>query len=204
MEQHRRKVCEAIRNVVGTPGLANHVYHRMVDHSMEAGFEVGLAWGVNEPKPAWSTWATADRLSSLACGFEDLPYTRLRQGERSGGLLDLGKVYWTSSRILPPGFSTDAAGDYRLLREWEPGTRLLFECARDGETTMITADPTCAGMVPMGPVGWAWMESRPDSVPLYRCALVDIFSDTHFVSTDANCEGEANEALLGYVLPASG
>jgi hypothetical protein len=204
MQTHKLKVCEALRNVLATPWTDNHIYHRMVDHSMESGFLVGLAWGVMDPKPAWNAYRLANLPGSLDCGYEDLPYTRLTQGFVGAGLLDLGKAYRTSSRSLPDDFELVSGSGWRLLRDWQPGTRMLFECATGEDLTMITADASCAGTVPMGPVGHVWIEPDAGLVPLYRCKLVDDFSNTHFVHDAPGCGGSTMEEFLGYALPPEG
>lgn len=200
IEKQRIKVCEALRNVVATPWTGNHIYHRMVDHHMEQNFKVGLAWGVNDPKPAWNVYRLANLQGSLGCGYEDLPYIRLHQGTVRTGLGDIGLGYWTSSRALPHDYERQPHSGWRLLRDWEPGTQMLFECATGDDTNMITADPLCEGEIPMGPVGHAWLEPPQGSVPLYRCYKENFVVSSHFVSTDVQCEGETQQAFLGYAM----
>ncbi|MEQ1507902.1 MAG: DUF5722 domain-containing protein [Myxococcota bacterium] len=187
-------LCDAMRNVLGTPGIDDHVYHRMVDHPVEVAS--GLALGLRNPdgsaKAAWTTWALANRDDlvppQLSCGFEDLPYTRLvRSWSASRG-------HWSSTRRAPAGFTTEAS--WRLFRDEQPGSVLLFECAV-GTGDLLTADPGCEGQQPLGPVGWAYTSEQPGTVALYRCVI----GADHFVSGDPGCEGTTTESTLGWVVP---
>jgi hypothetical protein len=188
-------VCDTLRNVLGTPGIVNYVYHRMRDHPGEGGLQLGLAREDGTLKPSWAVWALANRIDldppQLSCGFEDLPYTRLRRGYLAS------RGHWASSRLLPPGFAAEQA--WRLLRNPEPGTELLFECAVGGHN-LLTRDAGCEGQQPMGPVGYAWTAAGEGRVPLHRCRVGA--GEDHFVSTDPGCEGQTFEQLLGYALPA--
>ncbi|MBI2893569.1 MAG: hypothetical protein HYY06_08445 [Deltaproteobacteria bacterium] len=189
-------VCDSLRNVVGTPGIESYIYHRMLDHPTEvaAGLALGLRGPDGAAKPAWAVWALANRIDldppQLSCGFEDLPYLRLVRSYSSE------RGHWTSTRLPPPGFAREQS--WRLLRDETPGTRLLYECAFGGHD-FLTTDVGCEGQLPLGPVGWAWIDAAADRVPLHRCRIGQ--GEDHFVSTDAGCEGQTEESLLGYVLP---
>ena len=187
-------VCDTLRNVVGTPGIANYIYHRMRDHPAEGGLQLGLAREDGSLKPAWAVWALSNRIDldppQLSCGFEDLPYVRLRRGYNSS------RGHWASTRILPPGFSEEHS--WRLLRNEEPGTVLLFECEVGGHN-FLTDQPACEGQQPMGPVGYIYETEQPDTVALYRCRIGG--GRDHFVSGHAACEGQTVERLLGWALP---
>jgi len=187
-------VCDSLRNVLGTPGIENYVYHRLRDHAAEGGLQLGLVRTAGTFQPSWAVWALANRRDlvppQLSCGFEDLPHTRLRRGYHST------RGHWASSRLLPPGFVEERS--WRLLREPAPGTVLLFECAVGGHS-LLTPDPGCEGQQPMGPVGYAWTDAAAGRLPLHRCRI-GAGSD-HFVSPDPSCEGQIHERLLGYGLP---
>lgn len=189
-------VCRSFKNVLGTPGIESYIYHRMSDHPVEVagGLAVGLRNPDGTPKPAWATWALANRADlsppQLSCGFEDVPYTRLVRANRQG----IG--HWTSTRLPPTGAVLEQS--YRLLRDAAPGTHMLYEC-RVGEHTIVTLDPGCEGQAPMGPLGYAWDKAPPGGVELRRCR-VGAGTD-HFVSPDPKCEGQNVEQSLGYVLP---
>ena len=69
-------LCQAFRNILGTPGIISFIYHRLLDHK-EEGLNLGL-WRANKSnKNAWTTFACANRHGSCAgvskwpsCGFE--------------------------------------------------------------------------------------------------------------------------------------
>ncbi|NOL39593.1 hypothetical protein HPO96_04975 [Kribbella sandramycini] len=183
-------VCNIFRNVLGTPGIVNFNYHRMKDHADE--IAQGLAVGLRNPdhtaKPAWTTWALANRNdlnpAQLSCGFEKLPYTTLTRGNHQS------RGHWASSRILPSGFTTEAT--WRLFRKQEPGTIPLYEC-KVGAHNLLTRSVDCEGLQPLGPVGYA---RTTGTDPIYRCYIP--WKGDHFISRDPNCEGQQRESLLGY------
>jgi hypothetical protein len=189
-------VCDSFRNVLGTPGIDNYVYHRMVDHPAEtaAGLGVGLRNSDRSAKPAWSVWALANRNDlvppMLSCGFEELPYTRLRRSYNGT------RGHWASSRVAPSGFATEQS--WRLWREPRAGAVLLYEC-KVAQHNLLTRDVNCEGLQMLGPVGYVATAPEAGLVPLYRCR-VGAGTD-HFVSTSAACEGQTMEQLLGYVNP---
>ena len=190
------QLCAAFRNITGTPGIVSFLYHRMSDHPTEvaAGLGLGLRRADGSARPAWSTWALANRIDlnppQLDCGFEHLPHTRLVRGYRDSW------GHRASTRDLPAGFVEEQA--YLLERAEQPDTTLLFEC-EVGDHSLVTSDPGCEGLPPLGPVGWIHDLPGAGRVELFRCYVPS--TGDHLVSPDPACEGQTVEQSLGFAQP---
>lgn len=191
------QLCQAFRNVLGTPGVESFIYHRLLDHSTEvaAGLALGLWSGQNgghpsPAKPAWSTFALANQSGALSCGFEYLPYVRMVRGSKNS-------KHWITTRQLPSGFNEERA--WKILREPAAGTVMVYECrvgGVKGDHAMISTDPNCEGQFSMGPMGYVYTSQVSGTKPVYRCYVPG--NGSHFVSPASNCEGQTTEALIGY------
>ena len=194
-------VCKTFINTLGTPGVTNYIYHRMRDNIDEGELQLGLVRSDDSYKQAWAVWALCNHIydnpPDLSCGFEDLPYTRLRRSVKD---YTWTNRHWASSRLPPEGFVEEAS--WKLHREPQPGTRLLYECmvyqAWPGEHTFLSFDLDCEGQQNLGPVGYIYETQQPGTVALYRCAHSTVTD--HFISEDPNCEGQTVEQLLGYAV----
>lgn len=190
-EQEQAKgVCDSFKNILGTPGIENYVYHRMQDHQIEvddgAGF--GLHHADGTPKQAWNVWANAnhDNEQLRDCGFENGAYTQLTQYTHKN------RRPWSSSRIPPVGY--EASESWRLLRDHKPGTVMVYECG-NGNGSYTTLDATCAGAVTLGPVGYAFAEPQQHALPLFSCQI----GDNAFNTNDESCGAAEIREFLGYV-----
>ena len=76
-----KAICDSFRNVLGTPGITNFIYHRLKDNTQEGGLLLGLIRMDDKRKPSWKTWTSLNQLGSYNCGFEFLPYTRLQRAQ---------------------------------------------------------------------------------------------------------------------------
>lgn len=185
-------VCNSYRNVLGTPGIENYVYHRMRDNNYEAvrGAAFGLHREDGTAKPVWDTWSNMSGRDGqhygLNCGFENLPYTKLSSFANSNG------DYRASTRVV--GDSYSAVNDWYLLRDHAQNTYMAYEC-KAGGSSYISTDMYCGGELSYGPVGYVHEYDADDRVGLFTCS-----NDTQvFTSDEFGCGGSKVVEFIGYV-----
>lgn len=195
-QRQQAQLCQAFRNVLGTPGITSFVYHRLVDHPDEVagGLGCGLWNEDRSPKPAWTTFALANRKGVGAgwpsCGFDILPYVPLMRGYN-------GKKHWVTSRQFPSSVKVEQT--WHILREQAPNTQLVYECrvgGPNGDHTLISTLANCENQFNMGPMGYVYKTQVAGTSPIYRCYIAT--TGDHFISSDPNCEGQKEESLIGY------
>lgn len=195
-QRQQAQLCQAFRNVLGTPGITSFVYHRLVDHPDEVAGGLGCGlWNEDRlPKPAWTTFALANRKGVGAgwpsCGFDILPYVPLMRGYN-------GKKHWVTSRQFPSGVKVEQT--WHILREQAPNTQLVYECrvgGPNGDHTLISTFANCENQFNMGPMGYVYKTQVAGTSPIYRCYIAT--TGDHFISSDPNCEGQKEESLIGY------
>ena len=193
----RNYLCQAFKNILGTPGVESFIYHRLLDHSDEIrqGLALGLWSSKTSFKPAWELFALANRKGVNAnypsCGFELMPYVEMVSGYN-------GQFHYVSTRNLPSGYRK--LKSFKILRESKADTKLSFECrigGAKGNQAFISFDHNCENMFNMGPMGYLYTTKVENSIPIYRCYVPSI--GDHFISSSANCDGEGTkESLMGY------
>ena len=185
-------VCNSYRNVLGTPGIENYIYHRMHDNNYEVvrNAAFGLHREDGSPKPVWDTWSkmsgTYGQRNNLNCGFENLPYTKLSSSANSAG------DYRASTRVVGNEYGT--VNEWFLLRDYEPSTYMAYEC-KAGATSYISTDMYCGGELSFGPVGYVHEYAAADRVPLFTCSNgSQVFSSDEFA-----CGSNDVVEFIGYV-----
>lgn len=193
-EDQQRMLRVATRNVLGTPGINNFVYHRIKDHPNEGTFRPGLHDSENRPREAWFKWLENNRYRQsppkLSDGYEDLPYIRLVRSYKP----DAG--HWSSSRQAPAGF--EAETNFLLLREHLPNTTMLYECyIEEKNLTRISRDVSCGGQRNYGPVGYSFNfnDLAGNRLPLYS---IETASGDHLLTTNSE-EVRGQVSVLGFV-----
>jgi hypothetical protein len=198
VELQAQELCRSYETLLGTPGITNYVYHRLQDFPGEQQ-NIGLMNASGVQRSGWFTYFTANRIDLappvLLCGFENLPFTILKRGYHPV------RGHWTTSRRLPPEFTLERW--WKLLYVDAPKTRPLYECAvgaPGNSHNLPSLAAHCENLQPMGPLGFAYTEEIPGTIPLWRCNL----SGDHFVTDRPDCEGAVVEDFLGWVFPGDG
>ena len=193
----RNYLCQAFKNILGTPGIESFIYHRLLDHKdeLKSGIGCGLWSGVNQYKPAWELFALSNRKDVGSgyprCGFELLPYVEMVSGYN-------GAFHYVTTRNLPSGHKKQTS--FKIMREKEEDDMsLVYECrvgGSKGQHSFISSDPNCENMFNMGPMGYLYNKKVANSIPIYRCYESN---GDHFISPKSDCGGNGKqEALLGY------
>ncbi|CAF1221216.1 unnamed protein product [Adineta steineri] len=191
------QLCVAFEIILSTPNIDLFIYHRMKDHPVETkdGLGLGLVDTSGQYKRAWSLWALTNRFdittNKLSCGFENLPYVILKRGKHpiSG--------HFSTTRPLPSGYKIERT--WKLFREYQPNTKLIFECARTNDKRNFpSVQQNCENQDAWGPLGYIYIDqtTNPNAIPIYRCRS----GSNYFISPDSKCENTINEGLLGYAL----
>lgn len=184
-------VCNSFRNVLGTPGIDNYIYHRMQDNNYEAirGAAFGLRREDGSAKPVWETWKNmtghGDQ-QTRDCGFENLPYTKLTSSINSNG------DFRSSSRVVGDSFS--AISEWFLLRDHTEHTYMAYEC-RAADSSYISTDMYCGGELSYGPVGYVHEYDADDRVALFTCSN----GSSVYSSDEYACGSETIIEFIGYV-----
>ncbi|GEM_PF-653469 len=196
--RQQSQLCQAFQNVLGTPGISNFIYHRLIDVK-EEGLNLGLWNSDGSQKPAWTTFALANRSGVgagwPACGFQYLPYVEMMRGRK-------GNMHWVTTRQFPSGFTKEAGQSWKILRD-KPSedSVMVYECrvgGAGGGHTMISPDVNCEGQFNMGPMGYLYKSQKPGTSAVYRCYVPS--TGSHFISADPNCEGQTTESAVGYAI----
>jgi hypothetical protein len=196
-QAQRNYLCQAFKNILGTPGVESFIYHRLLDHSDEIrqGLALGLWRSKTSFKPAWELFALANRKgvnsNYPSCGFELMPYVEMVSGYN-------GQFHYVSTRNLPSGYRK--LKSFKILRESKADTKLAYECrigGAKGSQSFISFDHNCENMLNMGPMGYLYNTKVENSIPIYRCYVPSI--GDHFISSSEDCDGEGRqESLMGY------
>lgn len=186
-------LCRSFYNVLATPGIENYVYHRMQDHTVElnAGIALGLHNQNGNAKPAWNVWSTASgrngNRSQLACGFENLPYTKVTTYTHPQ------LASRTSSRLVDAQYTSQSS--WWLMRNHVSNAVTVHECTY-ATGSYLTLDASCQGQVSLGPVGYALRNHDTGRRALYSC---ERSNGDRFASDNEQCDNQGRQLeFLGY------
>ncbi len=103
-------ICQTFWNVLGTPGIDNYIWHRLIDTPTDPtdnGLDFGLIDASGNTKPAWQAFTHANNPARYSCGWGNMPNTKL---QRSHSTTVGARNHWVSTRLPPPGvYSGDKA-----------------------------------------------------------------------------------------------
>jgi hypothetical protein len=90
--------------------------------------------------------------------------------------------------------------DPRIKEIPAPHTHLVYQCTKPNSSALLSVWPSEVAVQPIScgiqPLFHLYKNQRAGLTPLYRC--ITAHSD-HFASTDANCEGQYSEGILGLI-----
>ena len=195
----KKYLCQAFKNILGTPGIESFIYHRLVDHEVELrdGLGCGLWSQTDRYKPAWELFAFANRYGVgeeyPACGFELLPYVEMVNAFN-------GNFHYVSTRNLPKGFTKENSFKIKRENDNNEDMILVYECrvgGEKGEQSFISNDNNCENAFNMGPMGYLYNQQVENSIPIVRCIITS--NGDHFITSDSDCDGKGEkEAIMGY------
>jgi hypothetical protein len=145
------------------------------------------------PDPDWTNARVMRRTVTCTDGLtaEKHPFIRYANGPR----------HIVTTAEPPAGYLRESGNDWYLWSTHTPGTRPLYGCRNGADDYFVSLDPACDGDRNTIVQTEGFIDTEPSTGPhtaLYRCHI-EALGD-HFVSTDANCEGNGvtQEGLLGY------
>lgn len=157
---------------------------------------------ISDPAPSWNASSEDDYESSFP------KYWNIGNVEWVPGpaLIALNRYVNETTHEVTTGW-IDPNGGFalestlaHLYESPQQGANLAFYGCKAGNTDyFVSTDSTCAGNHFFGLDGYGYSQTEPGLplVPLYSCST----GHDHFVSHDAQCEGQGTGQLLGYALP---
>jgi hypothetical protein len=116
--------------------------------------------------------------------------------------------YWTTNAATPGAFKYQDSLGYTMTRKLTgtnvQATSLLEECVKTiggVPDHLISPNGTCVpnGYTRLRTIGWLYTTEQPNTTALYSC-FSPVKYKSHFASTNANCDGETTQFILGYIL----
>ncbi|WP_410575496.1 hypothetical protein [Amycolatopsis sp. cmx-4-61] len=130
----------------------------------------------------WSLWTASPTTRPLVRYYS----TGLKVHEVTTGWVDTGSFHVESTlgRLVEAPTAT--------------ATKPLYGCKNGTKDYFVSPESGCENTLVLGLQGYAYpQQTTTGQVPLYRCYT----GNHHFVTTQADCEGQRYESLLGYADP---
>ena len=179
------------------PALVRDQYGNLI-----AGQAIQMYTSISNPPPPWDASPKVAALSGDSAHW-DIGQASWTSGQPA---LAFNRYFNQTTHEVTTGW-IDPQGGFTLqstLGHLYPGPQLgatvPFYGCKDGTTNyFVSTRNDCEGYLVLGLNGYAYAQpvAGLHLVALYRCST----PADHFVSTDAQCEGQATDELLGYVLP---